>query len=201
VKTKPPVRSPSFALVLGLSMVLALLTTCLSVAQASESSCASAVERWTRTSQQLEEKINELARIQQTPVERIVQRPLLEGAPGKTMAQRISDALQVKEDLLNTKRRECNEILTLEGQIFSELEPCLSNGRDGRTKDAKKLVKHRSALVEKASLALADVKEVEGRETGMPYSEAMRDQQEGGRPGSNSYWQSYQQMYRRWWGY
>jgi hypothetical protein len=201
VTTKQPVRRPSLALSLGISMVLVLATCAPGMAQSSGSSCASAVERWTRITQQLEEKINELNKIQQVPVERIVQRPLLEGPPGKTMAQRISDALQVKDDLINVKRRECHDVLALEGQLFSDAESCLSEGRDSRNKDAKKLLKHRSALVEKAAMALADVKEVEGKETGMPYSEVMRDPQNGNRGGPNGYWQSYQQMYRRWWGY
>ena len=49
-------------------------------------------------------------------------------------------------------------------------------------------------LLDKVTVTIADVREVEGRETGFPYSAGV-----GAQP--DNYWQSYQQMYRRWWGY
>jgi hypothetical protein len=194
-------QSRSLALAFVLATILASALSGQCRAQNYEPACAATLERWTKTFQQLEDKLKELSAIQQIPAERIVQRPLLDGPSGKTIAKRISDALQAKDELLNSKRTECRELLSTEEQIYSELQPCLSGNRDTRNKDGKKLIKLRTTVVEQAGLALADVKEVEGKDTGIPYSEAMGGSPNGYRQGTSSNWQSYQQMYRRWWGY
>jgi len=201
VRMKSNAPGLSLSLIVGCSLVLVAVLSGPCRSQSTDPDCAAKVDQWTKAFQLLEDKINDLTALQQARVERVTQRQLPDGAPGKTIAKQISDALQVKEDLINSKRRECREILAQEEQIFSQVQDCLSNGRDSRNKDAKKLIKHRNALLEKAAPTLADVKEVEGKDTGMPYSEAMRGPQDMSRGGPNNYWQSYQQMYRRWWGY
>jgi hypothetical protein len=169
--------------------------------QGTDAACAAAIDRWGKIYQQLEQKLNDFSAIQQTRAERIVQHPVYEAGSGKTIAKQISDALQAKEDMLNGKRQECRELIDLEQRTFAQLQECVGNGKDSRNKDAKKLVKQRNALLEKATVVLAEVKEVEGKDTSMPYTEAMRGQPDNGRGGPNGYWQNYQQMYRRWWGY
>ncbi len=191
----------SLPLTMGFVLVLvaALGSPCRS--QGTDAACAAAIDRWGQIYQQLDQKLKEFSAIQQTRAERIVQHPLYEADSGRTIAKQISDALQAKEDLLNRKRQECREMINLEQRAFAQLQKCTGNPKDSRNKEAKKLVKQRNALLERATVVLAEVKEVEGKDTGMPYTEAMRGQQDYGRGGPNSYWQNYQQMYRRWWGY
>ncbi len=201
MKAKLNRSGPSLLLTMGFVLVLiaAFGSPCRS--QGTDAACAAAIDRWGKIYQQLDQKLTDFSVIQQTRAERIVQHPLYEAASGKTIAKQISDALQAKEDMLNSKRQECREMIDLEQRAFSQLQECVGNGKDSRHKDAKKLVKQRNALLEKATMVLAEVKEVEGKDTGMPYTEAMRGQQDYGRGGPNGYWQNYQQMYRRWWGY
>jgi hypothetical protein len=201
VNAKLNLRSLALPLTLGFVLVLGAAFGSPCRSQGTEAACAEAVDQWGKIYQQLDQKLTDFSAIQQTRVERLVQHPLFETGAGKTIAKQIADALQAKEDILNVKRRECRETMNLEQRAYSQLQDCLGNGKDSRFKDAKKLVKQRNALLEKATLVLAEVKEVEGKDTNLPYTEAMRGQQDYGRGGSNSQWQNYQQMYRRWWGY
>lgn len=161
---------------------------------AQESECSSSRTRWEQALQDLKAKLQDFSTIQQSPVERISQRPD-DASQGKTIAKQIADLLQIKEDILNSKRKECRNIMAQEEKEFSDLQSCIQSSRM-KDKDVKNLIKKRQALIEKAAVALAEVKEVEGKETAMPYAETMQD------PYSRSanYWQNYQQMYRRWWG-
>ncbi len=111
----------------------------------------------------------------------------------------MSEGLQAKEDLLNTKRQECRNIMNLENQAFNEFQSCLQNSRGAKDKDAKNLAKKRQSLLEKTMITLSEVREVEGKEGTLPYSESMQ-QDPYNRSVNNNHWQSYQQMYRRWWG-
>jgi len=104
--------------------------------------------------------------------------------------------LQIRENILSQKRNECKEIMNQEEQLFTKLQECLKSGGTTKEKDAKNLAKWRQALIDKAVVAVAEVREVEGRETVLPYSEARDDYSR-----NNNYWQSYEQMYRRWGGY
>jgi PBP1b-binding outer membrane lipoprotein LpoB len=165
----------------------------------SQDDCSSSRTKWEQVSQELRLKIQEFATIQQTPVERVIQRPLVERVEGKTIARQVSDGLQAKEDLLNTKRQECRNIMNLENQAFNEFQGCLQNSRGSKDKDAKNLAKKRQSLLEKAVITLSEVREVEGKEGTLPYSESMQ-QDPHNRSVNNNHWQSYQQMYRRWWG-
>jgi hypothetical protein len=157
-------------------------------------------DKWERLHQELKEKLHGFVSIQQLPVDRIIQRPLVSDNQGKTIAKQIGDALQVKEDLLGEKRRDCLKIIDEENQVFEELQECTSASRNTKNKDFASLQKNRRALLDKIVMTLAEVKEVEGRETILPYSEAA-SQGDPYRQSVNNYWQNYQQMYRRWWGY
>ena len=185
----------SFSMVLAATAIASLLIVsapCRSGAQ--ESDCAAVWQKWESVVRELSAKVNEFSALQDTPVERITQHPILSGGAEKTIARRIADALQVKEGILKAKRAECQALLGLEEQAFQELQTQCQNGKNNLGKDAKKLLKQRTALLDKVSVTIADVREVEGRETGFPYSAGVGNQQD-------NYWQSYQQMYRRWWGY
>lgn len=160
--------------------------------------CASSRAKWEQVFQDLRGKLQDFAAIQQTPVERIIQRPLVERVEGKTIARQVAEGLQAKEDLLSAKRQECRKVMNLENQAFSEFQGCLQNSRGNKDKDSKNFAKKRQSLIEKAILALSEVREVEGKDGSLPYSESM--QQDPNNRSANNYWQNYQQMYRRWWG-
>jgi len=177
-------------------LVVALSPPCLS----QDGDCSSVQMRWEQLFQELRDRIQDYSTIQQTSLERLTQRPIVDRTEGKTIARQISEAIQIKEEMLNGKRKECRSVLDLEERTFAEFQRCTDNGRGSKDKDVKNLIKKRQAFVEKAAIALSEVREVEGKDTSLPYVEAMRDQ-DPYRQSVNNQWQNYQQMYRRWWGY
>jgi len=170
-----------------------------SVSYSQDSECASARAKWEQIFENLRAKLQEVSNIQQTPVERIIGRPIIERTGEKTIARQVADALQVKEDLLNNKRKECRTLMNFEAQAFGEFQDCIQRFRASKEKDGKNLGKKRQALLDKAIVILSEVKEVEGKEGVLPYSEAMHQDQYS--RSVNNYWQNYQNMYRRWWGH
>lgn len=166
-------------------------------AEDDEGSCATTRNRWEQAVQDLKDKLAGFNAIQQTRVERLIQRPVINNSGGKTIARQIAEALQVKEDLLNAKRTECRNLLNSENQAFNEYQQCAGQENSKKGKKVKNVDKDRRALVEKVIMALAEVREVEGQETGMHYSQVYQDPY--GR--SVNQWQNYQQMQRGgWWG-
>jgi len=157
--------------------------------------------RWEKLFQELRDRIQDYSTIQQASLERLSQRPIVDRTEGKTIARQISEAIQVKEEMLNGKRKECKNLMELEEQAFAEFQRCADSGRGSKDKDVKNLMKKRQAYVEKAAITISEVREVEGQDTTLPYYEAMRDQQDPYRQSVNNQWQNYQQMHRRWWGY
>lgn len=183
-----------------LLLILVLLSLISAVPSQSEnpgSNCGAIRAEWEQSSNRLKDKIQEISSVQQTSAVRLADKPPVESNSPKTIAKQISDALQVKENILSQKRNECKEIMNLEEQLFTKLQECLKSSGTTREKDTKNLTKWRQALIEKAVVAAAEVREVEGRETALPYSEARDDYSRN----MNNYWQSYQQMYRRFGGY
>ena len=166
--------------------------------QESGSRCTDLRNQWEQLVNDLKEHLRRYQAIQKAPLERITQRPLVDYSEGKSIARQISEAIQEKERLLSTKRKECRNILNLEQQAFSALEECSDQEATGRKKQRafKKLSKQRQRLVENAVISLTEVRAVEGESTSMPYSQAYQDPYRYG----NNYWRDYQQMYRGYWG-
>lgn len=162
-----------------------------------DSQCSGQLSRWEKVMQDLKDKVQSYSSLQSTPVERVVQRPIVSNLPGKTIARQISDALQVKDELLNSKRTECRNLLNLENQLFNELQECAQSARSSKNKDFANLAKKRRAFIDRVGISIAEVREVEGQETVLPYEAAYQDPY---RRSVNNYWENYQQMYRRWWG-
>jgi hypothetical protein len=159
--------------------------------------CSAARTKWEQLFNEVKTKLQEFTMIQQTPVERVVQKPIIDRSEIKTIAKQVSEAVQAKEDLLSAKRKECRNLMNAETQAFNEFQEC-SGGKNSKDKETKNLVKKRTAFVEKTLLALSEVREIEGKETG---GYASSDQPQANNYQSvNNYWQNYQQMYRRWWG-
>ncbi|MGB6063335.1 MAG: hypothetical protein WBG50_00905 [Desulfomonilaceae bacterium] len=164
-----------------------------------DASCSSARARWEERFQELRDRIQDYSTIQQTSLERLTQHPLVDRTEGKTIAKQISEAILVKDQMLSAKRKECQKLLALEDQAFAEFKRCAGSGRGSRDKEVRNLIKKRQGFVEKAMVALAEVREVEGKGT-LPYMETMRNQ-DPYRQSWNNQWQN-QQMYRNgWWGY
>jgi hypothetical protein len=180
--------------VLSFILVVALSPPCFS----QDGDCSSAQIRWEQLFQELRDKIQDYSTIQQTSLERLTQRPIVDRTERKTIARQVSEAIQIKEEILNGKRKECRSVLDLEERAFAEFQRCADNGRGSKDKDVKNLIKKRQAFVEKAAISISEVREVEGKDT-YQY-EAMRDQ-DPYRQSVNNQWQNYQQLYRRWWGY
>lgn len=193
----PTPRNFRIALAVFVSMSFLLLCSALpGLCEQTDPACAARMAKWEQVTQELQEKFNAYVTIQQTAAERIVQRPLVERNQGKTIAKQISEALQAKEELLTAKRKECRDILELENQAFEELQGCIENRKSSKTKDGGKLAKKRRGLVDKITLAISEVREVEGSDNGLVYTGGFQDPYG---QNLNSYWQNYQQMYRRWW--
>ena len=183
-----------------LLLILVLLSAISVVPSQSQNlgpNCGAIRDEWEQSVNRLKDKVQEISTVQQTSAASLADKPSVGSNSSKTIAKQIGDALQVKENILTHKRNECKEIMTQEGQLFTKLQECLKSGRTTKDRDVKNLVKRRQALIDKAVVASAEVREVEGRETVLPYSEARDDYNRG----VNNYWQSYQQMYRRWGGY
>lgn len=196
MKSKDNLAGMSVSLVI-FSLILVLTMNSPGFSEGSDARCMAAKQRWEDILQALKEKLQIYTSIQQTPAERIVQRPILDTRANKTIAKQISDALEAKEEVLSAKRKECRNLLNLESQVFAEVQECL-NLKHFKDKNIKNIVKNRQALVEKAVVTIAEVREVEGKETFVPY-DAMGDP-DPYRRSVNNYWQNYMQMYRRWWG-
>jgi hypothetical protein len=185
----------SFSIIVSLILVLSMNSP--SFSEDLDARCIAGKQRWEDTLQSLKEKLQVYVSIQQTPADRIAQQPVLRADANKTIAKQISDALEAKEEVLSAKRKECRNLLNLESQIFAEVQECLSL-KHSKDKNIKNTVKNRQALVDKAILTIAEVREVEGKETFVPY-DAMGDP-DPYRRSVNNYWQNYMQMYRQWWG-
>jgi len=188
-------------LVLGLLLcpVLSIIENPNAFSQDPNSACGSLRIKWEQTHQEFKDKVSAYLTLQQTPVERIANRPLVVSATDKPIAKQISDGLQIKETLLSDKRKECRTVMQLENQLFEQLQECVTNSKSNKNKEFGALSKKRSSFVEKASVTISDVKEVEGQDTMSPYNEAMGGQ-DPYRRSVNNFWQNYQQQNRRWWG-
>ena len=80
--------------------------------------CASARAKWEQLFNDLRTKLQEFSALQQTPVERLNQRPVLDRSESRTIAKQVSEALQTKEEELNNKRKECRNLINAENLAF-----------------------------------------------------------------------------------
>ncbi len=168
------------------------------LAQNREPDCEQLKGQWEQLYQDMKDRLDGFSSLEQTPIERIIKRPIVNPSSSETIAAQISHALQVKEDLLISKRKELRNLINVENKVFSELQHCLQTDKSSRHKDTPNILKKRKALLDKAVITMAEVKEIEGRETVMPYSEASGQDQY--RRSVNNQWQN-QGQYRGWWGY
>lgn len=184
--------------ILFLCLLLILCDKNSALAQDRETDCEQVKGQWEQLYQDMKDKLDGFTSLEQTPIERIIKKPIVNPGSSETIAAQISHALQVKEDLLISKRKELRNLINVETKLFSELQHCLQAEKSSRHKDAPNILKKRKALLDKAVITMAEVKEIEGRETVMPYSEAAGQDQY--RRSVYNQWQN-QGQYRGWWGY
>lgn len=167
--------------------------------------CASVVGPWEQVYRDLKAKLAELKSLEQAPASRFINKPLVDPQADKTIARQVSEALEAKEALLETRRKECQYLVELEKTLFSKAEPCLQSAdaaakRSKNAKNSGRNIKERNSLVNEAAMVMVNVKEVDGKEQFYP--------EEGGYPpnpmdpsmgGQRSAWQNYMNMYRGFW--
>ncbi len=162
-----------------------------------ESRCDAVQEKWERVIQDLAGTLHQYEEIQRTPLQKILGREIVDFSTGKTIAKQIADAIQVKEELLSAKRKQCQDLLNVEKRVFDELDDCFRKSDSDKQGNRliKKIEKNRKSVVDKAKLAIVEVRAVEGQDSAS-YSQAY--QSPYGR--DQGYWHQYQQMYQGYWG-
>lgn len=173
----------------GFMLMTVLVFTAVTVfAQETPTDCDACRAGWEKLVQNLKEKVEQFEAIKKTPVEKITKKPLVDSHSDRTIARQIADALQSKEDQLNTKRKECLSLLNQEEQAFAELERCALGEKGNTRKDAKKLVAARNKLVQKARHITVEVQEVEGKNGQNYVDSSWRGPYEGMSRQMRNYW-------------
>lgn len=168
-------------------------------AQEVDPQCVPIKNKWEQSYQEIKDRLDKFSSLEQTSVEKVIKKPLVSAIKGKTIAAQVSEALGEKEELLKTIRKETRNLLASENKYFNELQQCSQAVKSSKNKDFANIVKKRKALMDKVVVCLSEVKEVEGKETVMPYTEAYG--QDAYRRSVNNQWQNNQGAYRGYWGY
>jgi len=187
-----------FPLILALGVVSLLAASHVALAQEVDPDCAAVKDQWEQAIQQLKMKLDDFEASRKVPLDRVVRRPLVEAGVGKTVARQVCDAVQAKEELLDAKRKECLNLLNAENQAYAEYERCAPDRRGGRKKESlQQLVGKRRTLIQKVQTTIAEVREVEGKETYAQYGDPWRGQSDPYSRGAELYWQRMNQYWGR----
>lgn len=178
-------------------LVMAFAAATPTFAQETDHQCASVKAKWELAIKELKEKLDDYEAAQRLPLERIVQRPLVESSIEKTIASQVSQAIEAKEGILSAKRKECLNMLNLEDQLYTDFERCLQTGPRSKNKQDQQLISKRRSLVQKARISIAEVREVEGKDQYPQYVDTWRGSPGYGDRGVADYWQ---RMYQGYWG-
>ena len=166
--------------------------------QETDPDCAALRDRWEQVFHELKLKTDDFEATRRIPLDRIVQRRLVETGTGKTIARQVSEAIQAKEGILDAKRKECVNLMNLENQAFNELERCGQERKGLKKKDTfQQLASKRRALIQRVQTTIAEVREVEGKDTYAQYGDLWRAQPDAYNRGADNYWQRMNQGY---WG-
>ncbi len=178
-------------------MLLLLIPAAVQVsAQEVDSQCMPIKSKWEQAYQEIKDRLDKFNALEQTPVEKITNKPLVSATKGKTIASQVAEGIAEKEELLKSIRKETRNLLGSENKFFNELQQCAQSSKSSKNKDFNNIIKKRKALLDKALVCLTEVREVEGKETVMPYTEASG--QDAYRRSVNNQWQNYNRGY---WGY
>lgn len=179
------------------ALVMAFAAATPTFSQEADPQCASVKAKWELAIKELKEKLDDYEAAQRVPLERLVQRPLVERSIEKTIARQVSEAIEAKEAILSAKRKECLNMLNLEDQIYTDFEHCLQTGPRSKNKQDQQLISKRRSLVQKARISIAEVREVEGKDHFPQYVDTWRGPPGYGDRGVADYWQ---RMYQGYWG-
>jgi hypothetical protein len=194
------VHGACFPLILALTLLMVVGNAAPALSQDTESDCVSVIDRWEQLIQELEEQLSGYESIRRTPVTEIIQGPLVDRRVEAPIAKQVSEAIKIKEELLNEKRTECRKVLNLENQAFKAMGACLGTKMNTDKHKFKRLITKRKRIVQKARITLAEVREVEGKSYFPQYVDSWRNQSNFYGRGMNDYWRTYQQMYRGYYG-
>lgn len=194
---KGMMRRTCFLFVVLAAFIAALVAATPALCQESDPQCAAVKAKWEQAIKDLKEKVDEYEAAQRIPLEKIVQRPLVERDVEKTIARQVSEAIEAREAILNAKRKECLNALNLEDQIYATFEQCFQKGQRSKNKQDQQLLSKRRSLVQNARIKIAEVREVEGKDHFPQYVDTWRNLQGYGDRGVADYWQ---RMYQGYWG-
>jgi len=180
----------------ALVMLFLLIPVAQVSAQEVDPQCMPLKSKWEQAYQEIKDRLDKFNALEQTPVEKITNKPLVSAGKGKTIASQVAEGLAEKEEILKSIRKETRNLLGAENKFFSELQQCSQSVKSAKNKDFNNIVKKRKALLDKALVCLTEVREVEGKETVIPYTEASG--QDAYRRSVNNQWQNYNRGY---WGY
>jgi hypothetical protein len=167
--------------------------------------CESIVSKWEQVYNEMKTKLTDLKSLENAPVSRFIDRPLVETRSDKPIAAQISEGVDAKEAALEARRKECRYVMDLERTLFEQAQGCMrpdaSPGRGKQNKSAAaRIVKERQQLLSTGSVALADVREVEGKEQYYPEADEAYPSPPGMNVSNNrGGWQQYMNMYRGLW--
>ncbi|MEW6350737.1 MAG: hypothetical protein AB1646_16875 [Thermodesulfobacteriota bacterium] len=193
------------AWIIPLLAVLALTPVCVGPAHAQDTTmqCESIVSKWEQVYQEMKTRLGDLKALEQTPVSRFTDGPLVHAGSDKPIAAQISAAMDAKEAALDARRKECRYVMELEETLFEQAQGCLarpdvSAKRGKQNKGPARIVKERQLLISTGAVALANVREVEGKEQYYP-EEAAYPAPDMNASNNRSAWQNYMNMYRGFW--
>jgi len=186
-----------FRLILALGLGLLFIASSVAWSQEADLNCAAVKDRWEQTIQKLTVKLEDLEATRRIPLDRVVQRRLVEAGVGKNIARQVSEAIQAKEGILDAKRKECLNLLNAENQAYTEYERCGQDRRGPKKNNFQQMAGKRRTLIQKGQTAIAEVREVEGKDTYAQYVDPWRGQGDVYNRGAETYWQRMNQGY---WG-
>lgn len=193
-------HSACFPFILVLTLVVVAGNPAPALSQETEYDCISAIGHWEQLVRELDEKLSGYESVRRTPVTEIIQGPLVNGKVEAPIAKQVSEAIKIKEELLNEKRTECRKVLNLESQAFKAMEACLETRKGAEKRKIKRLISKRKRVVQKVRITIAEVREVEGKSYFPQYVDSWRNQSNFYGRGMNDYWRAYRQMYRGYYG-
>ncbi len=162
--------------------------------------CAEAENRWEQALHDLKQAVADFEKLRETPVAKIIQRPIVDRAVEKSIAAQVSDAMEAKEKLLDEKRESCRSMMTAEEQAFNALDRCMAEAGEAKGRDFRRLTRKRERVVKSVRVKIALVREVEGKDDYSYYADSWRNPNNYYNQNMNQYWRSYQRMYQQYWG-
>ena len=108
----------------ALVMLFLLIPVAQVSAQEVDPQCMPLKSKWEQAYQEIKDRLDKFNALEQTPVEKITNKPLVSAGKGKTIASQVAEGLAEKEEILKSIRKETRNLLGAENKFFSELQQC-----------------------------------------------------------------------------